>query len=92
MSSLIHFILLASMLKAVMSPLKHMQQTERQTTLIRKDNDRIRVMPCLLVLDIPTSNHMLINSIQDKKESEYDQEIQQSHTADQPTAPLGRAT
>ena len=27
-----------------------------------------------------------------KKESEYDQEIPQSHTADQPTAPWGRAT
>ena len=27
-----------------------------------------------------------------KKVSEYDQEIQQSHTADQPTAPRGRAT
>ena len=27
-----------------------------------------------------------------KKNSEYDQRIPQSHTADQPTAPLGRAT
>ena len=27
-----------------------------------------------------------------KKVSEYDQEIPQSHTADQPTAPWGRAT
>ena len=27
-----------------------------------------------------------------EKVSEYDQEIPQSHTADQPTAPLGRAT
>ena len=27
-----------------------------------------------------------------KKVSEYDQEIPQSHSADQPTAPLGRAT
>ena len=27
-----------------------------------------------------------------EKVSEYDQEISQSHTADQPTAPRGRAT
>ena len=27
-----------------------------------------------------------------KKVSEYDQEIPQSHTADQPTAPRGRVT
>ena len=27
-----------------------------------------------------------------QKVSEYDQEIPQSHTADQPTAPVGRAT
>ena len=27
-----------------------------------------------------------------EKASEYDQEIPQSHTADQPTAPQGRAT
>ena len=27
-----------------------------------------------------------------KKVKEYDQEITQSHTADQPTAPCGRAT
>ena len=27
-----------------------------------------------------------------KKASKYDQEISQSHTADQPTAPCGRAT
>ena len=30
--------------------------------------------------------------IRHKNESEYDQKIPQSHTADQPTAPWGRAT
>ena len=31
-------------------------------------------------------------SLSSKKVSEYDQEIQQSDTANQPTAPIGRAT
>ena len=44
---------------------------------------------CLLFLQFDVC-HSELNV--HKKASEYDQEIPQSHTADQPTAPRGRAT
>ena len=36
--------------------------------------------------------HVITLTILNQKVSKYDQERPQSHTADQPTAPLGRAT
>ena len=35
---------------------------------------------------------LIVGDLINKKVSEYDQEIPQSHTADQPTAPQGKAT
>ena len=52
----------------------------------RRYLSRIAVLPSVYIAATAASNTELL------KVSEYEQEIPQSHTADQPTAPRGRAT